>query len=164
MKPTQETWDHLLVLLGEMRVIFQEYMDLLCAEERMLLGMDRQGIAGVTEKKEQVLDVMGRYEQQVIGLLQQLSGSNNQGSFAVWLQEMRQPQASTANSILQDLCGLTETIQQQGKKNETLTRRTHHVVREAIHLIYTGLGNGPTYQGSGALSFPSVPNTVHLHG
>lgn len=164
MNKTQENWDHLLVLLEDMRVVYQEFRDLLCAEERMLLGMDRLGVAGVTEKKEQVLGVMCRYEQQVIGLLQQLSGFTHQGPFGAWLQEVRQPQALSANSILQELCRLTEIIQEQGKKNDTLTRRTQHIVREAIHLIYTGLGNGPTYQGSGALSSPSVLNTVHLHG
>ena len=35
-----ETWDHLLGLLGEMQVVFQEFLSLLREEERLLLGMD----------------------------------------------------------------------------------------------------------------------------
>jgi flagellar biosynthesis/type III secretory pathway chaperone len=164
MKHNQETWDDLLILLGEMRVVFQEFMGLLGDEERMLLEMNRQGVARVTEKKEQVLDVMCRYEQQVTARLHQLAGFEDQKGVGLWLKEAAHPQVSSVNSILQDLFGLTATLQEQAKRNEALTRRTQHVVREAIHLIYSGLGNGPVYQGSGVLSFPSVPNSVHLHG
>ncbi len=164
MNRPHKTWDHLLVLLGEMRSIFQGFMVLLREEERLLLGMDRKRIADVTEKKEQALDAMCRYEQQVMALLRQLAGSHSQDRLEVWLQKARQPQASSANTMLHELFGLTRTIQTQGKKNAALTRRTQHVVREAINLIYTGLGVGPVYQGSGALHFPAVPSSVHLHG
>ena len=164
MNRTQDTWDHLLVLLGEMHVVFEEFMVFLCEEERMLLGMDRQGVATVTEKKEQVLDVMCRYEQQVKVVLHQLAGPDQQKRLGPWLQEARQPQASSANLILHELSTLTRTIQEQGKKNEVLIGRTQHVVREAINIIYTGLGTGPMYGGSGTLHFPSVPTSVHLHG
>ncbi len=164
MNRTHETWDNLLVLLGKMRSAFHEFMILLRDEERILLGMDRKGIADVTEKKEQSLDMMRRYEQQVVAVLQELGGSEHQGRFGVWLQKARQPQASSAKTILQELGGLTHAIQAQGKKNEARLRRTQHVVREAINLIYTGLGTGPVYQGSGALHYSSVPGSVHLRG
>lgn len=164
MNRTHETWDNLLVLLGEMRSAFHEFMVLLCDEERILVGMDRKGIAEIAEKKEQSLGEMSRYEQQVIAVLHQLSGSKGQERFAVWLQKALQPQAASAKKILQEIGGLIHTIQAQGKKNEVRLRRTQHVVREAINLIYTGLGTGPVYQGSGALHYPSVPSSVHLCG
>ena len=50
-----ETWDHLLMLLGEMQVVFKKFLSLLREEERLLVGMDRQGVADITEKKEQVI-------------------------------------------------------------------------------------------------------------
>ena len=164
MNRTHETWDHLLVLLGEMRSAFREFMVLLRDWKLILLGMDRKAIADMTEKKEQALDVMCRYQQQVVAVLQQLAGFEHQGRFGAWLQKARQPQASSAKTILQELGVLTRLIQAQGKKNEARIRQTHHVVREAIHLIYTGLGTGPVYQGSGTLQYASVPGSVHLCG
>lgn len=164
MNRTHETWDNLLVLLGEMRSAFHEFMVLLRDEERILVGMDRKGIAEIAEKKEQSLGEMSRYEQQVIAVLQQLSGSEGQERFAVWLQKALQPQAASAKKILQEIGGLIHTIQAQGKKNEARLRRMQHAVRGAINLIYTGLGTGPVYQGSGTLHYPSVPSSVHLCG
>lgn len=164
MNRTHETWDHLLALLGEMRSVFHEFMVLLRDEKRILLGMDRKEIADVTEKKEQALHAMCRYEQQVVAVLHQLAGSDHQGRFGAWLQKARQPQASSAKTILQELGVLSRLIQAQGKKNEARLRRTQHVVREAIHLIYTGLGAGPVYQGSGSLQYASVSGSVHLRG
>lgn len=164
MNRTPETWDHLLGLLGEMRLAFHEFMVLLRDEKRILPGMDRKTIADVTEKKEQALDVMCRYQQQVVAVLHQLAGSEHQGRFGGWLQKSQQPQASSAQTILQEIGVLTRLIQAQGKKNEARIRRTQHVVQEAIHLIYTGLGTGPVYQGSGTLQYASVPGSVHLCG
>lgn len=164
MHQTHEEWERLLVLLGEMRGIFQEFMTLLRDEEHRILEMDRQGVAVVTEKKEQVLDTMCRYEQEVINVLHQLSGLDNYERPEVWLKQTRHPHALTARTRLHELGDLTREIQSHGKKNEALIRRTHHVVREAINLIYTGLGSGPVYQGSGALHFPTVLSSVHLHG
>ena len=159
-----KTWDHLLTLLGEMQGVFQELLSLLPEEERLLLGMDRQGVADITEKKEQVLEAMCRYEQQVMAVMHELAGPENQESLGGWLKKSRQPQAPLANTIFHELFGLARKIQEQGKKNEALIRRTQHVVREAINLIYTGLGTGPVYQGSGALQFSSVPSSVNIQG
>jgi len=159
-----ETWDHLLGLLGEMQVVFQEFLSLLREEERLLLSMDRQGVADITEKKEQVLEAMCRYEQQVMAVIHQLAGPKNQESLGGWLKTSRQPQASLANAIFHELLGLIRKITEQGKKNQTLIRRTQYVVREAINLIYTGLGTGPVYQGSGVLQFSTVPSSVNLQG
>ena len=159
-----KTWDHLLTLLGEMQGVVQELLSLLPEEERLLLGMDRQGVADITEKKEQVLEAMCRYEQQVMAVMHELAGPKNQESLGGWLKKSRQPQAPLANTIFHELFGLARKIQEQGKKNEALIRRTQHVVREAINLIYTGLGTGPVYQGSGALQFSSVPSSVNIQG
>jgi flagellar biosynthesis/type III secretory pathway chaperone len=147
-----------------MQVVFQEFLSLLREEERLLLGMDRPGVANITEKKEQVLEAMCRYEQQVMAVMHQLAGPENRELLGGWLKKSRQSQASSANTIFHELFGLTRKIQEQGKKNEALIRRTQHVVREAINLIYTGLGTGPVYQGSGTLQFSSLPSSVNLHG
>lgn len=161
---TQDSWECLFELLGDMRLNFENFLSLLQEEEFLLHKMERQRMVEVTEKKEQVLDAICRYEQQVVVVLQQLAGPKNQERLGAWLQNTQQPEASTANTLLHDLSALTQTIHEQGKKNAVLIGRTQHVVREAINLIYTGLGKGPVYQGSGTLQFPSVLSSVHLHG
>ena len=61
-------------------MVFQEFLSLLREEERLLLhGMDRPGVANITEKKEQVLEAMCRYEQQVMAVMHQLAGPKNRG-------------------------------------------------------------------------------------
>ena len=164
LKRSQKTWDDLLLLLGEMQRVFQEFLSLLEQEERLLLGMDRQGIADITEKKEQVLDEMCRYEREVMTMLQYLAGSEHQERLGRWLKESPQWQAVSASTTIHELGELAKKIQKQGKKNEAVINRTQHIVGEAINLIYTGFGAGPVYQGSGALQFSSVPSSVHLHG
>ncbi|MDH5429083.1 MAG: flagellar protein FlgN [Nitrospirota bacterium] len=158
------TWEHLHVLLGEMQELFKIFLSLLSQEECFLLAMDRQGVADMTEKKEQVLDEMCRYEQQALDTMHRLAGPDHQGHLADWLRNLSHRQAVSAKSKFQDLIGLTRMIQEQGKKNESSIQRMQHIVREAIHLIYAGVGTGPVYQGSGALRTPSVLSSVQLQG
>ena len=161
---THERWDYLLVLLGKMRTVFQGFRVLLGDEERVLLGMDQQGVAEVTDKKEQALDVMCRYEQQVMADLQELAGIEGKEHLGAWLRKAHEPQALLASTIFHEICDVIHAIGVQGKKNEALIQRMQHVVREAIHIIYTGLGSGPVYQGSGTLQSPVVPCSVHFQG
>jgi hypothetical protein len=158
------TWENLHVLLEDMQQLFKKFLSLLTQEERLLLAMDRQGVADMTENKEQVLDEMCRYERQVVETMHRLAGSAHHGHLADWLRNLSHRQAAIATSKFQDLIGLTRKIQEQGKKNEVCVQRMQHVVREAIHLIYAGVGTGPVYQGSGALRAPSVLSSVQLQG
>ncbi len=157
-------WDHLLILLGEMHAAFEQFLSFLCDEERLLVAMDRQGVGDMAEKKEQALVEMSRYEQQVSIVIQQLAGPEHQGKVDTWLKQSHHPQAMKASTIFHELIGFTQKIQSQGRKNEILIRRMQCVVREAINLIYTGLGTGPVYQGSGALQFSTAPSSMSLHG
>lgn len=162
--PQSASWERLLVMLTEAQSLFQRYVGLLAHEERTLRIMDRQGLTEVNNQKEQVLDAMCRLEQQVERELQQLVGSHIHESVRSWLKKAQDPRAQSAHGMLIELLRLARTIQDQGKKNETLIRRIQHSVREAMHFIYTGLGTGPVYQESGTLNFPSVPSSVHLQG
>ncbi|MEX0830859.1 MAG: flagellar protein FlgN [Nitrospirales bacterium] len=159
-----ETWEHLQVLLVEMQVLFQDFLSLLKKEERLLVVMDRQGIADITEKKEQVLGEMRRYEQQAMGVMYHLSGGEHRDQLGDWLRNVPHRHAGSSHATFQELIGLTRKIYEQGQKNESRIRRMQHVVRGAIHLIYAGVGTGPVYQGSGILRTPSVLSSVHLHG
>ena len=154
----------MLVLLGEMRTIFQGFLTLLGDEERVLQRMDRQEVVEVTDKKERALDEMCRYEQQVMAVLQELAGIEGKEHLSAWMRKAHEPQAQVASTIFHEIGDVTHTIQVQGKKNEALIQRMQHVVREAIHIIYTGLGSGPVYQGSGTLQSPVVPCSVHFQG
>jgi hypothetical protein len=162
--PTPVSWEQLLVMGEEAKSVFADYLELLRQEEHALRRMNRQEMADLTERKGQALDLMCRYEQQVISAIQVLTGS--EGTDRLWssLKTASDPRAVTVQHILRALSLLANTIREQGETNKSLIRRTQHVVREAINLIYIGLGTGPVYQGSGALSTPSLPGSMHLHG
>jgi flagellar biosynthesis/type III secretory pathway chaperone len=162
--PQQPVWERLLTLLEEGQSSFQHFADLLIHEEHTLRIMDRQGLSEVNSQKEHALDAMCRLEQQVEQELQQLSGSRTSESVGSWLKQSRDPRAQSAYRRLTELRCLARTIQEQGKTNAALIHRIQHRVGEAIHFLYTGLGTGPVYQGSGALNFPSIPGLVHLQG
>ncbi len=162
--PQQAMWDRLLLLLADTQSSFQEYIVLLSHEERTLRIMDRQGLTDVNGQKEQVLNRMCRLEQQVESELQQLAGATVTQSIWSWLKKAGHPLAQSAHAMLAELLRLSRMIQEQGKKNEALIHRIQYRVREAIHFMYTGMGTGPVYQGSGTLNFPSVPSSVHLQG
>ena len=162
--PQQATWERLLTMLGEAQSSFQQYFSLLSDEERTLRILDRQGLADVNRQKEQVLDVMCRFEQQVKRELHELVGPVVHESPWSWLKKSPDPRAQSAYGKLRELLRLAHTIQKQGKQNEALIRRIQYRVSEAISFMYTGLGTGSVYQETGTLNFPVFPSTVHLQG
>lgn len=162
--PQSATWERLLKLLAEAQSAFQQYGVLLFQEAHSLRIMDQPNLVEVNSQKEQVLNMMRRLELQVEHELHQLAGALAQGSIWSWLKAVQDPRAQSAQGLLIELLRLARLIQEQGKKNEAVIRPIYHRVREAIHVIYTGLGTGPVYQGSGILNFPLVPSSVHLQG
>ncbi len=162
--PQPATWEPLLEMLAEAQSVFQRYGVLLFQEAHSLRIMDRPKLVEVSSQKEQVLEMMCQLEQQVEGELYRLAGSTAQESIWNWLKAVPDPRAQLAQRMLTDLLRLARLIQEQGKKNEALIFPVYHRVREAIQVMYTGLGTGPVYQGSGTLHFPSVPSSVHLQG
>ena len=161
---TSVSWDQLLVMAEKARTVFADYLDLLRQEECVLRRMNRQEMADLTERKGQALDLLCRYEQQVVSEIQVLTGSK--GTEGIWLglQRASDPRALSVQNLLREISLLADHIREQGRTNEGLIRRTQHVVREAINLIYLGMGAVPVYQGSGDLSTPSLPGSMHLHG
>lgn len=162
--PQPATWERLLEMLAEAQSVFQRYGVLLFQEAHSLRIMDRPKLVEISSQKEQVLEMMCQLEQQVEGELYRLAGSTAQESIWNWLKAVPDPRAQLAQRMLTDLLRLARLIQEQGKKNEALIFPVYHRVREAIQVMYTGLGTGPVYQGSGTLHFPSVPSSVHLQG
>ncbi|GJL57155.1 MAG: hypothetical protein NPIRA03_00120 [Nitrospirales bacterium] len=162
--PQSATWERLLEMLAEAQSVFQRYGVLLFQEAHSLRIMDRPKLVEVSSQKEQALERMCQLEQQVEGELYRLAGSPAQESIWNWLKAVPDPRAQLAQRMLTDLLRLARLIQEQGKKNEALIFPIYHRVREAIQVMYTGLGTGPMYQGTGTLHFPSVPSSVHLQG
>ncbi|MDT3779507.1 flagellar export chaperone FlgN [Nitrospira sp. MA-1] len=162
--PQSAKWERLLKALAEAQAAFQQYGVLLFQEAHSLRIMDQPKLVEVNSQKEQVLNSMRRLEKQVEGALHQLVGDVAQETIWTWLKANPDPQAQTVQSMLIDLRRLARLIQEQGKKNESAIRPIYHRVCEAIQVMYTGLGTGPVYQGSGTLYFPSVPSSVYLQG
>lgn len=162
--PQSATWERLLEMLAEAQSVFQRYGVLLFQEAHSLRIMDRPKLVEVNSQKEQALEAMCQLEQQVERELHRLAGSAAYESIWSWLKAVPDPQAKLAQEMLTDLLRLARLIQEQGKRNDALIRPIYHRVREAVQVMYTGLGTGPVYQGSGILHFPSVPSSVHLQG
>ena len=152
------------MLLSETQSSFQRFIVLLSDEECTLRNMDRQGLIEVNSQKEQVLDAMCRLEQDIEREFQQLSKSEAPESMWYWLKNTDDPRALSVQVRLTELQCLARSIQEQGRKNESLTQRTQQKVREAMHFIFTGWATGPVYQGSGTVNFLPVPSSVHLQG
>ena len=161
---TRISWNQLLEVGEEAKAIFADYLELLRQEEHALRKMNRAKMSDLTERKGQALDIMCRYEQQVISGIQVLTHSEGKDRLWIGLQTASDPRAVSAQNILRELSLLANKIREQGKTNEGLIHRTQNVVRETINLFYMGMGTGPVYQDSGSLRTPSLPGTMHLHG
>ncbi len=157
-------WSTLVTLLKDTQVCLRTFLTLLLNEEDALRAMDRQTLDEITYKKEQILGDLNRYDHQVQTSLGPIFRSTDSLKHLVEVERVSQPEASTISRQVEELRSLVESIRQQGKKNETLVSRMQHVVGQAIHLIYTGLGRGPVYQSSGGLHFPEAPGSVHISG
>jgi hypothetical protein len=158
-------WEGLLTVLAEAHSLFQEFLGLLSHEERYLRMLNRHELSDVNSKKEHVLNAMLRIEQQIERGLHQLVGFNGRESIWSCLKQARDPRAQRASVMLTDLIRLASVIQEQGQTNTALICRIQHRVSEVISFIYAGLGGaGPVYRGSGILTYPSVPSSVHLQG
>lgn len=158
------TWQRLLEMLAEAQSVFQRYGVLLFQEAHSLRAMDRPKLVEVNSQKESALETICQLEQQIERELHGLAGSAAHESIWSWLKAVPDPRAQLAQAMLTDLLRLAHLIQEQGKKNDALIRPIYHKVREAVQVMYTGLGTVPVYQGTGILHFPSVPSSVHLQG
>lgn len=157
-------WSNLVEILNETQQCLRSFSFLLMEEEGALRGMERGALGEIASKKEQVLESLSRYDQQVQSGLEQLSSPLGGDRLFEWLNRAAQPEAAIIYARLGDLRSLAQQVRDQGKKNEALIYRMQAVVGQAIHLIYSGLGKGPVYQSSGGLRFPEAPGSVHIHG
>jgi len=164
MQHSSPRWDDLLGLFQNTHREFEEYLSLLEAEEKLVQRMDRPGLVEITDRKEQVLDSLCRYEQEVKVALQAFVKGEGHTSLSAWLDQAPPRQGEVVQEWLSKLRHAAGQIHDQGKTNEVRIRRTQHVVREAVNLIYAGVGTGPVYQGSGTLRAPSVLSSVQLQG
>ncbi len=164
MTHSSSRWDDLCRIFQKTQRVCEEYLSLLEGEEKLVQQMDRTGLSEILGRKEQVLDSLCRYEREVENVLQALVNEQGYSSWADWLEREPSGQADVVQDWLGKLRHLARQIHNQGKTNEIRIRRSQHVVREAVNLIYAGVGSGPVYQGSGTLRTPSVLSSVQLQG
>ena len=159
-----QPWQQVVALLRDTRGCLQSFLKLLVDEESALKSMDRKILDEITHQKEQILESLRQYDQKVHNSLGWEIGALNPGSLEQELQQAPQQDRTVIRQLVRDLQALVQSIRDQGKRNEGLIQRMQHVVGQAIHLIYSGLGRGPVYQASGGLNFPDPLGTVHISG
>ncbi len=159
-----QPWQQVVALLKDTRRCLQSFLTLLIDEESALKAMDRKILDDITDQKEQILESLRQYDQSVHDSLGWEMGFVSQGSLERELQQAPPQDRTVIRQLVRDLHDLVQRVREQGKRNEGLIQRMQHVVGQAIHLMYSGLGRVPVYQATGGLHFPDPPGTVHISG
>lgn len=164
MKPHSIPWDTLQQLFRQLQNSLEEFSKLLVEEEVVMTKLDREKMMALVDQKANVLEAFQCSEQQMVAVLRPWVPTGS--SIDCWNMIKQDPQFSRVLQlpVFKAIQRETARIREQGQKNAALVRRGQYVVREAMSLVYAGLGSGPVYQGTGTLRVQPVPCSVNLHG
>ena len=130
-----------------------------------MLKVNRDQLREITQQKEQILSSIRQLEQARLSRLNDLIGDQALDALTDWLRRHQVPESKKVQAALNRLVSISELkVKQQSEKNATLIFRGLYVVREALSLMYTGLGTQPVYGDSGQLTFPSVATSLNFKG
>ena len=158
------SWEALIHTLRSERDAYHDLSVLLIEEHPLLRSMDHQRLLEVNSRKEAVLDSIRHLEQERTARLKEFPGSRSLDDFAEWLASTKFSQVEEVQAALNELVNIAKRVKQQSEENAGLTFRALYIVREALGLIYSGLGTQPVYGDSGQLTFPSVATSMNLKG
>lgn len=148
----------------QLQLFLEEFFKLLVQEEVVMKRLNRENMSAVVEHKETVLEKIQRSEQQLIAVLRPwISRESAADCWKVITQDSRFADVRQLPAF-QAIQRETARIRVQSQKNSVLVRRGQYVVREALNLIQTSLGQGPVYQGTGTLQIQPAPYSVNLRG
>ena len=159
-----DLWGRLAHTLRSECDAYRHFLQLLKEEAPCLQQLSPQALHDVTSQKTQVLALIQQLDGVRMGLLKRLAGPACKEDLIPWLARSIHPRASEAQAALKELVRFGREAKAHGKRNGALLSHAQYVVREALHVIYTGLGAQPLYGQSGQLSFPSVTGSVSLQG
>lgn len=164
MKPHAIPWIALQQVFQRLLEVLEELSKLLVQEEAVMKGLDREKMMALVEQKANVLENFHRSEQHLVALLRPWVPTGS--SAECWSLLKQQPDFLRVHQlpVFKAIRRETARVREQGQKNAVLVRRGQYVVREAMNLINTGLGQGPVYQGTGTLRVQPVPCSVNLRG
>ena len=154
------SWEALIHTLRSEREAYHDLSVLLIEELPFLKSMDHQRLLEVNSRKETVLDSIRRLEQERLACLKEFAGCRSLDDFAKWLASADFSHVREVQAALNELVNMAKRVKQQSEENAALTFRALYIVREALSLIYSGLGTQPVYGDSGQLTFPSVALTA----
>lgn len=164
MKSHSIPWVPLQQLFQQLQNSLHVFFELLVHEEGVMKRLDREAMISLVDRKAEILDTVQHAERQMVAVLRPWVPSGSPAE--CWLLFKQDPEFSCLarlpvfKAIQRDVA----RIREQGQKNARLVRRGQYVVREALNLAFTGLGQGLVYQGSGALRVQPVPCSVNLRG
>ena len=164
MKPHSIPWVALQQVFQQLQVSLEEFSSLLEQEEAVMKRLDRENMMALVDHKATVLENIQRSEQQLVAVLRPWAPTES--SVNCWNVITQDPQFSRVFQlpVFKAIQRETARIREQGQKNAVLVRRGQYVVREALNLVYAGVGQGPVYQGTGTLRVQPAPCSVNLRG
>lgn len=157
-------WIPLQQLLQQLQNSLHLFSELLVQEETVMKRLDREKMLSLADRKAEILENIQVVERQIVAVLRPWVPSGSPDD--CWLLIKQDPEFSSLGRlpVFKALQRDVARIREQGQKNAVLVRRGQYVVREALNLVFAGLGQGPVYQGSGALRVQPVPCSVNLRG
>ncbi len=164
MKPDSIPWVPLQQVFEQLQGSLEEFSKLLVQEESVMKRLNREKMMVLVEHKATVLEKIQRSEQQLVAVLR--PWVSTESSVDCWNAITQDPRFSRVFQlpVFKAIQREITRIREQGQKNSVLVRRGQYVVREALNLVYAGLGQGPVYQGTGTLRVQPAPCSVNLRG
>lgn len=160
-------WTQLIQALETERNAYQELSALLRKEHECLCQWNHQGLFEITGKKEEVVSLLASLEVQRVSLLQELTNAKPTLESYVfppfWIKHFP-PFSQVAGHRVQELMETASNAAKLSRTNKLLVYRGLSLVREALRLIHSGIGNEPVYGGAGTLEFPAVSSSLTVLG
>ena len=162
-----QDWQQLRKTLEDEQLVLNDFLSLLQDEYNCLRTLNHPGLATLTKKKETLMARLPGFEHRRCALFLTLTGKPlppDLPSLTAILAEHVPSGGPTTVQVFQNLWNVAKEIVSQGRKNGALIHRGLNTVREALRLLYTGIGNEPVYGDGGVLQFPRVTSSRIVEG
>jgi flagellar biosynthesis/type III secretory pathway chaperone len=162
-----QDWQQLRKILEDEQVVLHDLLSLLGDEYRCLRTVNHPGLVTLTKKKETLMARLPGFEHRRCALFLSLTGKSLPPDLpsltSILAEHVSSPDLATLQ-MFEGLWRVAKEIVIQGRKNGEMIHRGLNTVREALRLLYTGIGNEPVYGDEGVLQFPRVTSSMIVEG
>lgn len=160
-------WQEFISMLEAERNAYAMLLTLLQEEQGLLERFAHQQLLDLAGRKEDILARLSSFEQTRQTVMASILGTavpSHATSVEEHLSRHRHAMAREAATRFQEVIELARRAKIQGRKNTALVHRGLATVREALRLIYAGIGQEPVYGESGTLQFAGLSSSVNVTG